>query len=75
LSGDYLDSGYLSGKVNVFTAPTEVNEYNAHTNMRLDYIFISKSLKSYLKSYEVIKNALTQKASDHFPVLLELSID
>jgi len=72
LSRDYLDSGFELKQNSVFTAPTDVNEFNAHSNMRLDYIFISKPLRRYLKSYEVIKNEQTKKASDHFPVVIEL---
>ena len=72
LSGDYLDSGYELKKNNVFTAPTDINEYGAHSNMRLDYIFVSRSLRNNLKNYEVIKNDLTKNASDHFPVTIEL---
>lgn len=71
-SGDYFDSGYELKQNSTFTAPTDVNEFKAHSNMRLDYIFVSRSLKSHLKSYEVVKNELTKKASDHFPVVVGL---
>lgn len=72
LSGDYLDSGNELKQNSIFTAPTDINEFGAHSNMRLDYIFISKSLRRYLKYYEVVKNPQTQKASDHFSVVVEL---
>lgn len=73
LVGDYFDSGYELKQNEIFTAPTEVNEYNAHTNMRLDYIFLSESLRKNLRSYQVVKNSQTKIASDHFPVVVELS--
>ena len=72
LSNDYLDTALELGKNKEYTAPTSLNEYEAHSNMRLDYVFISRSLRKYLKSYLVIKNELTNKASDHFPVSITL---
>lgn len=55
-----------------YTASTSINEYSAHSNMRLDYIFLSKSLLNHLKDYSVIKNNITEKASDHYPIIIEL---
>lgn len=75
LSHDYLDTAKLMGRNKISTAPTDINENNVHSNMRLDYIFISKSLKDRLISYEVIKNTLTKKISDHYPVVIELYLD
>jgi exodeoxyribonuclease III len=72
MSTGYCDSTMELKKNKEYTAPTSINEYSAHTNMRLDYIFISESLKSHLKSYTVIKNGLTEKASDHYPIMVEL---
>ena len=72
LSNGYIDSAVKLGKNKEYTAPTAVNEYSAHSNMRLDYIFISESLASYLQNYRVVKNELTEKASDHYPVIVEL---
>ena len=40
--------------------------------MRLDYIIVSESLKNKVSSYEVIKNDLTERTSDHYPVLVQL---
>ncbi len=73
LSVGYYDSALRLGKNKEYTAPTAINEYEAHSNMRLDYIFLSENLTHHLKEYNVIKNSLTMKASDHYPisVLLE----
>ncbi len=69
---DYLDSAVIFGKQKIATVPTEIKQDEAHlTNMRVDYIFISGSLKDKLKSYSVIKNKMTEKASDHYPVIIE----
>jgi len=72
LDQGYVDSAVLMGKNSEHTAPTAINEYAAHFNMRLDYIFISKALLFHLKGYSVIKNDLTNKASDHYPVIVTL---
>lgn len=68
----YYDSALELKKNKDFTAPTSINEHSAHTNMRLDYIFLSSSMLPHLSSYSVIKNEVTIKASDHYPVVVEL---
>ncbi len=72
ISVGYFDSALEMKKNKDYTAPTSINEYSAHSNMRLDYIFLSKSLLKNLTSYSVIKNSITNKASDHFPIKIEL---
>lgn len=76
LEHGYVDSALKLGKNKEWTAPTtDINEYSAHSNMRLDYIFISETLTPYLKNYSVVRNELTEKASDHYPVVIELEIE
>lgn len=72
LKTGYVDSGVKLGKNREHTAPTTINEYFAHSNMRLDYVFLSESLVPYLRNYKVVKTDLTDKASDHYPVVVEL---
>ena len=72
ISNGYVDCAVRLGKNKEYTAPTSINEYSAHSNMRLDYIFLSESLIRHLKGYKVIKSDLTEKASDHYPVVVEL---
>jgi len=72
MSVGYYDSAFEMKKNKDYTAPTSINEYSAHSNMRLDYIFLSKSLLNHLKDYFVIKNNITKKASDHYPITIEL---
>ena len=72
MSYGYIDTAFILKKQKEYTAPTSINEYQAHSNMRLDYIFISESLKNKLANYSVVKNLLTEKASDHYPVVIEL---
>jgi exodeoxyribonuclease III len=73
MSNGYLDSAIEMKKNKISTAPTSINEYSAHSNMRLDYIFISKNLFNRLNSYSAVKNKLTEKASDHYPIFIELN--
>lgn len=72
MSVGYHDAAYELKKNFTHTAPTFINEYFAHTNMRLDYIFLSESLLSNLRNYSVITNKITAKASDHYPIVVEL---
>ncbi len=72
LSHGYVDSAVELGKNKEYTAPTSINEYSAHSNMRLDYVFISETLVEHLQNYRVVKNELSNKASDHYPVVVEL---
>jgi exodeoxyribonuclease-3 len=68
----YVDAGIVLGKNKERTAPTEVNEFDAHSDMRLDYVLVSASLEDKLSDYRVIRNELTDKASDHYPVVVTL---
>lgn len=74
MSLGYTDTALIFNKEKESTAPTSINEYQAHSNMRLDYIFVSESLKNKIANYSVIKNPLTDKVSDHYPVTVELKI-
>jgi exodeoxyribonuclease III len=68
----YYDSAMQLGKNRDFTVPTPSNVDVAHAKMRLDYIFLSKSLLPHLHTYRVVKNDLADEASDHYPVVIEL---
>lgn len=73
ISSGYHDSAQHLGKNEESTIPTEINQDPAHnTKLRLDYIFVSKPLLPHLADYSVIKNGLTNKASDHHPVVITL---
>jgi exonuclease III len=37
--------------------------------MRCDYLLASQALAAKARSYQVIRNAITDAASDHYPVL------
>lgn len=56
------------------TVPTPANEDAAHaTQLRLDYAFATPKLAALISDYRVVKNALTDRASDHYPI--EIIID
>lgn len=70
----YLDSALIFKKQKTPTVPTGLKEDEAHlTDIRVDYIFVSESLKDKIKSYSVVRNKITEKASDHYPVTIELN--
>ena len=72
ISTGYSDTAIIFEKQQIPTVPTEIKADEAHlTNIRVDYIFISESLKNKLKNYSVIKNDITKKTSDHYPVIAE----
>jgi exodeoxyribonuclease-3 len=70
----YVDSGLLKNSETINTVPTNSNEDNSHSELRLDYVFISENMSNRVISYEVVKNSQTEQASDHYPVVVELGI-
>ena len=73
ISFSYLDSAVIFGKRAIPTVPTEVKQNEAHLiDMRIDYIFIFDSLEDEIKNYSVIKNKITEKAFDHYPIVIEI---
>ncbi len=55
------------------TVPTSIGDVT-HPPVRLDRALVSVDLASGITGYEVIKNAATRDASDHFPVVLDISV-
>ena len=55
-----------------FTIPTDYLSKDKSTALRLDYIFCSKDFN--ILSSKIIKNKLTNQASDHYPVVTDLEI-
>jgi endonuclease/exonuclease/phosphatase family metal-dependent hydrolase len=42
--------------------------------MRCDYLLASRALAARTRSYQVIRNAVTAAASDHYPVLATFDV-
>jgi endonuclease/exonuclease/phosphatase family metal-dependent hydrolase len=56
------------------SAPTKSNVDVAHaTNLRIDYAFVSTNILKYLKKIEIFKSDEAEIASDHYPLVIELS--
>jgi exodeoxyribonuclease III len=56
------------------TVPTYANRDPHHARpMRLDYIFATPAAVSMIESFEVVKNALTEGISDHYPIVVTLA--
>lgn len=54
------------------TVPTPANNDAAHAaELRLDYAFATPKLAALVTSYSVIKDELSDQASDHYPIQVE----
>jgi len=73
LKSEYLDAAVQLKGNKETTVPTPSNRDIAHADLRLDYIFISESLASHIVDYKVVKNETTDKASDHYPIIVKLA--
>jgi exodeoxyribonuclease III len=57
----------------VSTTPTSSNKDMNHiANIRIDYAFSTKNVLKYFKKIEILKNDASNKASDHYPLFIEL---
>ena len=65
---DYLKCPFVA------TTPTSSNKDISHaTNIRLDYAFLTKNILKYLRKVKVLRNGIADRASDHYPIFIELS--
>lgn len=72
LSAGFVDVSVLQDKNDIPTAPTAIKDDEAHSNTRLDYIFVSSPLARYVSDYNVVKDHNAEVASDHYPVTAQL---
>jgi len=58
------------------TVGTAISTDPAHAkaHLRLDYIFVTANLKDAVKSVEIVNDEETNRASDHFPVVMDLQL-
>lgn len=78
----FIDAAAHLGRMDI-TVPTSYGESDKNTEAvpvsevpaRIDYAFVSSSLASMIKDFQVIKNEETDKISDHFPIVLTLDIE
>ena len=70
LKRKYVDVASYLKLDNRSTYPTPTNNNPAYTKpLRIDYIFVTPSLASYIKDATVIKTPTTEQASDHYPII------
>lgn len=55
-----------------YTIPTDLCSTNKDSAIRIDYIFCSPDFR--IKDAYVVRNALTERASDHYPVVAVLEL-
>jgi exodeoxyribonuclease-3 len=58
---------------NAQTVPTKVGKTD-HFACRLDHILISKDLAAKVQNYNTVINSLTDGASDHYPVYMDIKL-
>lgn len=65
---------FLSQKYNA-TVPTKSNDDKMHKNiaLRLDYFLVSKDLNKKIIKQCIIKDDLTNKLSDHYPITINIA--
>lgn len=69
-----LDEGYVDGFRKLFPDDKGYTFPVWRPHVRLDYIFLPEKFGDRLLSFEIIKTPLTEKASDHFPLLFHLDL-
>lgn len=70
----FVDIAYKLGGHSDPTVPTAGFKGAEFVPFRSDYILATKALAESAMSYSVIKNAVTDMASDHYPILAEFNL-
>ena len=70
----WVDVGHALNGSNVPTVPTAGFKGTEFAVMRCDYLLASHALAATAKSYRVIHNAITDMASDHYPVIVTFEV-
>lgn len=65
----WVDVGFKLGGADIPTVPARGFVGTEFPSMRCDYVMASAALARHARSYEVIRSALTDTASDHYPVV------
>lgn len=72
LSRGFIDSYKIKKQKETYTVPTDFRSKDKISAIRIDYIFCSKDIK--ILDSGIIKNKLTEMASDHYPIYAVLEI-
>lgn len=70
----WIDLGHYLDKNIVATVPTVKYQNTEFATMRCDYLLASKLLAPKAIKYEVIRNEITDCASDHYPIMATFKI-
>jgi endonuclease/exonuclease/phosphatase family metal-dependent hydrolase len=70
----WVDLGHRLDASSVPTVPTAAYRDVEFATMRCDYLLASAALAATARSYTVIRNDLTDSASDHYPVLATFEV-
>lgn len=70
----WVDVGHTLGGSSVPTVPTAGFTGTEFAAMRCDYLLASQGLAAHAQSYQVIRNATTDSASDHYPVIATFEV-
>ena len=76
LNAGYHDTAAETGINHVKTMPTPLSKHARDgLTFRIDYVFVSSSLKNNIQKTEVLKSPVIEKASDHYPYWIILDVD
>lgn len=70
----WVDLGLQLDPLKVPTVPTVAYRDVEFATMRCDYLLASKAVVQHAQTYQVIRNATTDDASDHYPVLATFEV-
>ena len=70
----WVDLGHRLDPARVPTVPTAAYRDAEFATMRCDYLLASQSLAATARSYQVIRNDISDAASDHYPVLATFEV-
>lgn len=70
----WVDIGYALGESKVPTVPTAGFAGTEFAVMRCDYMLASQALAQHATSYKVIRDSVTDMASDHYPVFATFEV-
>lgn len=65
----WVDLGHRLDPAGTPTVPTAAYRHAEFATMRCDYLLASQALATRARNYQVIRNDITDTASDHYPVL------
>jgi len=69
----YVDVAVAMRRNKISTTPTPTCHDPAHAGpLRIDYVWVSEGLAGKLNSYRVIRSEKAGRASDHYPIMVDL---